>query len=176
MASRKVEVTARPDCPLSDKKAKILCHEVEGLYAAGVAVTSKRLFEHAKPKSSPIHDLFEWDGKSAVEQLGIDQACKLLGFLQVFEIRTKRMARAYYSIDMETVDEGAVRSYHPRRVVMDNDSAMQQLSVRWYKALCSTVREVESSGLVQSDAAWKIIVRAVNQNPPSAAALKAASK
>lgn len=176
MASPKVKVTARPNCPLSDKQARVLCREVEDLYGSGVLVTPKSLLAKAKEKDSPIHSFFDWDDESAAEKHRIEQARGLLGCIQVFEIRTGRPARAFYSVNVETTEEGgAKRSFHPRRVILDNEDAMQQVSLRLYSTISAAIREAEGLGLTETDAAWKRIAAVVRQEPPSAAALSKAS-
>lgn len=176
MASPKVKVTARPNCPLSDKQARVLCREVEDMYGSGATVTPKSLVEAAKAKDSPIHALFDWDDESAASKHRIEHARMLLGCIYVFEMRTGRPQRAYYSVNLETTEEGgAKRSFHPRRVILDNDDALQQVSLRLYGTISAAIREAEGLGLTESDGAWKRIANAVRQDPPSAAALSKAS-
>lgn len=165
MRRKRIEVTARPNCPIGDKQAKILAREVEDMYGAGIAVTKHTLLANATAKSSPIHNLFDWNDKSAGHKHRLDQAANLLGCLQIFEIRTGRPARAYYSVEIASEEKGSVkRSFHPRRVILESESARTQLSLAIYMRIKVASDEAESMGLADEDPAWKRLIQSVNSN------------
>jgi len=173
-SKKKIEVSARPNCPLTDNQAKILCTEVERLYAEGTPVTARAILNEARASDSPLHQLFDWDDVSAGERWRLHWARQLMASIQVFEIRTGRPAKALFSVVVESPSGETMRSYHPRKTILESDSAIEQLSRSMYLRLQSVVAEAESLGLCQREQEWMRIRQAVTQNPPMSVQLREA--
>lgn len=58
--------------------AQIVGEEIEKIEAEKGVVTAKDIVDRARPKNSPIHDLFEWDNKIAAEKWRLHTATQVL--------------------------------------------------------------------------------------------------
>lgn len=163
--------TARPNSPITDAQANIIGLETERMERDGIPVTAKSILERARDAKSRLHGLFDWDDESAAEKHRIAWARELLASVQIIEVRTGQPARALYSVVASTDGDEARRAYYPRRSVLESDEARAQLSRDRYRSIAAIVRDCESIGLCQEDAAWMKIRQAVESNTPKAMAL-----
>jgi len=162
--------TARPNSPISDVQAEMIGREIEAMETEGVAVTAPNFVERAKAETSPLHGLFVWDLETAAQAHWISWARTLIASVQVIELRIGAPAKAFYSVVVETADQGTARRYK-RRSVLDT-SERGQVSLALYQRVLAAVKDAESFGLTVEDQKWSRIAAAVRQNPPEALALR----
>lgn len=103
----KVPLTARfvptAGAPYNMEQAQIVGETLEGMAARGLPVTPEVIVEEARPKSAPLHGLFEWDDRVAAESHRRHQARQIVNHLQIVlrDGETVAFAKSYYSVKLE---------------------------------------------------------------------------
>ena len=108
-------------------QAVVLGHFLESL---GDSITPQAVVDAARPKRSPIHQLFEWNDTTAAERYRLHQARLHINHLEVVVTidGEERSTRAYHSIKIAETDEDAGgRVYQPLRVVLSNKASAEQV-------------------------------------------------
>lgn len=77
--------------------ANVVGHEIERLEKAYGSVTAELLVNEARPITSPIHNLFEWNDAIAAENFRKQQATKVLCALTIENVQGREV-RAYVNI------------------------------------------------------------------------------
>lgn len=79
----------------------------------GDRITPKDVVAKAKPKSSPIHHLFEWDDTAAAHRFRLFQARNHINRLEVVILvdNKERATKAYHSVVIQEDDERPERVY-----------------------------------------------------------------
>lgn len=106
--------------PLTDKKAQLLGSFIEKNFP-DQKVSPHELVEKAKPKNSPIHNLFEWDNTVAGEKWRAHQARMYLACVVV--VTTAGDSKAYFNV---TVTNGE-RTYVSSEKAMSEADLWQQV-------------------------------------------------
>lgn len=158
-------VTPNDDGNLSKRNAKALCAEIEQIKGR---VTPKTLLERARPKTSPIHKLFEWDDSVAAEKHRVEQARRLIASVTITVVNVAHPVRQYHSVPVRIATGAGRREFVTRAVAVANTEHMMNISADRYAMLVSIAKYVEDIGLAKSDAAWGNLCRAIAQNVPAA--------
>jgi hypothetical protein len=82
----------------------------------GGAISPHKVVEEAKPKTSPLHNNFDWDDKSAAQKHRLWQARHLIGSIVEINVHTEKPVRSFVNITTMTDDDGDItreRSYAP---------------------------------------------------------------
>jgi hypothetical protein len=157
--------TPNEDGPLSKRRALALCSEIEQIKGR---VTPKTLLERARPNTSPIHELFEWDDSVAAEKHRVEQARRLIASVTITIVNVKHPVRQYHSVPVRIVTGPSRREFVTRAVAVANTEHMLNISADRYAMLVSIAKYVDDIGLSKSDAAWGNLCRAIAQNVPVA--------
>ena len=72
----------------------IVAAELAALYSAKGILLPEDVIEAAKPKTSPLHNLFDWDNKSAAHKYRVEQARALIRSVRTTYITEKRSVSA----------------------------------------------------------------------------------
>lgn len=126
---------------------------VSELYETAGKVTPSALIASAKPKSSPIHDAFEWDNRKAGHEYRLMQARTWLRKVEiVVEERTEKMV--HVPLMRNDAAESGEGHYKPASVVVRN--------VDEYQAAMSAVK----CRLGSAKEAYDALKRAAKNRPP----------
>ena len=125
--------------------AQIVGEEIEKIEAEKGVVTARDIVDRARPKNSPIHDLFEWDNKIAAEKWRLHTATQVLCCL-VKTDEDSTPQKAYVNIEVkEATKTGiyanikkAMSDAETREVVLQN--ALNELKA--FKAKYSHLSEL----------------------------------
>ena len=118
-------------------------------------LTAKAIVDQARKKTSPLHDLFEWDNEKASEMWRFQQARVLINEVKV--IIEDNEYYAFENISVQVDDEMPRREYFERSEIMSNESlrkqivatALEQLlywkdKYRQYNEFASIIRGIDS--------------------------------
>ena len=72
----------------------IVAAELAALYSAKGILLPEDVIEAAKPKTSPLHNLFDWNNKSAAHKYRVEQARALIRSVRTTYITEKRSVSA----------------------------------------------------------------------------------
>lgn len=119
--------------PISDEDAIKIGREIDKIAAKNGAATPEDLLKSASKKSSPIHDLFDWDDTEAAHKWRIDQARHFIQWVRIRvtipaqdgEQKTAKV-RAYSSVK----DESGQRGYRSTTECLGNESLRAQVLAR----------------------------------------------
>ncbi len=102
------------------KRQNILAQFIKKNFPSGL--TAEELLKAATPKSSPIHEFFDWDDTRAAHKFRIEQARHYILELRVEfnEVYTK----AYHNVYVEELDQ---RRYTPTKDVAKRSDLMDQV-------------------------------------------------
>ena len=157
---------AREGSPITDDIAQVVGKEVESLRANGQRVTPHMLVDRAKRRASPLHNLFDWNDKSAARKHRVEYARLLLRSVTVIEVKSAPPRKAHYSVVEVTQDDAAARGYIMRREVVVDDGALAQVGHDLYRRIAATAADAEGLGLASQFPQWQRIVAAVRRNRP----------
>lgn len=115
----------------SNKKAQTIGLYIERTFKVG-QVTPHQLLESARPKSSEIHEFFEWNDKKAAERYRLWQARYYLGQLMINDEKGNEI-KAFYNINLK---EEETRNYYS----FDKARANENL---WDQIILGALKEVE---------------------------------
>ncbi len=117
MAKRKAKTKAyaKAGAAYNDKDAVKLYAVMQSIekQQGGMPVKPDQLVEAARPRTSPIHHLFDWDTKRAAKRWLIHQARMHIAHLEIEIVvskGTERM-RAYHNVSIELTDDSKTRGY-----------------------------------------------------------------
>ena len=126
--------------------------------------TPDMLVEHARPKESPIHCMFEWNAKKAAEQYRIVQAMQWLRSIHIEvespsgeSVRVREFVHIRHNSDNDDqeAEESDSRAGHYVTIgqAMDNPESMSDVVADAKRELQSFVRKYEAfsklSGIVE---------------------------
>ena len=79
----------------------------------GDTLSPHTVVEKAKPRTSPIHDFFEWNNGVAAEKYRIWQARNLIGRIEIVveSDGEKDQIRAFHNITVKETEDGRERGY-----------------------------------------------------------------
>jgi hypothetical protein len=138
----------RPGAHLTKKQAALIGEAMLDLRALGLAVTPDELTDYARPKSSKIHDLYEWDRAKLAEEALRERSRYLIRSVMVLEVKSGKLFKPDYSLEIETTTtpEGG-RAYHKREVAISREDAIEQLYVDFSTRLKTVASEIRKTGL-----------------------------
>jgi hypothetical protein len=86
------------------------------------------LVDAARPKSSPIHKLFEWDNTAAAEKYRVFQARNFINHLEIVVIRDSgpQSTKAFHSVVI-TRDKKSERGYCSLEMIVENEDLNAQV-------------------------------------------------
>lgn len=113
----------------------------------------------ARPKSSPLHDYFEWDDTIAAEQHRLSQARSLIAAVILLPFEEKPPVRAFVSLSSDRAKGGGYRTIES---VMASAVLRQQLLDDALEEL-RRVRE-QYRQLQELDAVWEVIDKETKRN------------
>lgn len=99
--------------------AEVVAEKVTELREKYGACPPSALVDEARPESSPLHPLFQWDDTKAAEQYRVSQARRIIGSLKVVYHEMERMAPAFVHVRQMT-GEGVVDGYIETELAMAN--------------------------------------------------------
>ncbi len=118
-------------------------------------LTAEAVVDQARKKSSPLHNLFEWDDEKASEMWRFQQARVLINEVKV--IVEDKEYYAFENISVQVEGEEPRREYFERSEIMSNEDlrkqivakALEQLmywkeKYRQYNEFTSIVKEIDS--------------------------------
>lgn len=109
--TRSKKENAKPDVSKHMTRREILRRAILDTCDERGDTTPERVFEAARNPNNPLHDEFIWDGQTAVRQLGLDTAARLIRTLKVeIVVDSVKIAAPYYVSDPR---ENEVRNYVP---------------------------------------------------------------
>lgn len=100
---------------LTPPAPKTAQNEVRKLAAKHRNLTPDIVLRAAKPKSSPLHDLFCWDDTIAAHQYRLIQAAHFIRSIKVtYEVSKNRSVRirAFHNVKSEPDDEGGTTGFY----------------------------------------------------------------
>ena len=119
--------------PITDEQALKIGREIDKLVSKNGAATPEDLLDSAARKSSPIHDLFDWDDSEAARKWRIAQAGQFIRYVRVRVVSTSPSGeqkavkvRAFSSVK----DSDGERGYQPTPRCMDNENLRKQVLER----------------------------------------------
>lgn len=100
----------------------------ETLEKIGHSAKPEQLVDAARPKSSPIHSLFEWDDTAAAERYRLWQARNHINHLEVIVITNEgdRSTKAFHSVVVQSGDTRE-RSYYSVEAVVEDEELNAQV-------------------------------------------------
>jgi len=117
---------ARKGSRLNNKQAQAVGQELEKI---GDHVTPEQLVEAARPKSSPIHSMFEWNAKAAAESYRVGQARQYIGAVEVEVIidDISHSVRGWHSVEIEVEEHERATQYVATNVIMQESGLRNQV-------------------------------------------------
>ena len=116
MRRKKTIFRARPGAMFDDDQAQVIGEYLSKLQGGTAdTFTPGEVLEAARPKSSPIHEFFNWDDSTAAEAWRLQQARLIVNHIEVI-VRTdggERNVRAFLNVELPQGDDGG-----PTRVYM----------------------------------------------------------
>ena len=93
------------------------------LESIGFSASPLQIVAAARPKSSPIHKLFEWDDTIAAERFRLSQARNHVNHLEVVIIQEKgeRSTKAFHSVIINSGDQKHRAYCHMENVAENED-------------------------------------------------------
>lgn len=134
--SKQVEFVATPGSHITDDQAQRygrFLHDRAGL--AHSPVGAEEVVELAKPQSSPIHEVFEWDDRVAGHAYRCVQARGLMRSISVVVDRRdggSEKVRAFHHVKVQVVDrsEDCAEGYMSYRTVFVREELAEQVKAR----------------------------------------------
>ena len=110
--------------------------------------TPERVFEAARNPNSPLHSEFIWDGATAVRELGLETAARLIRTLKVeIVVDSLKIAAPYYVSDPRDND---VRNYVPLREVKQSPEMAKAVMLDELSRIESAINRARSiSGFLE---------------------------
>ncbi len=107
------------------KQAQVLGEIVDRL---GFKAAPEQVVDAARPKNSPIHDLFEWDDSTAAERYRLSQARNFVNHLEVVVISHsgERTTKAFHSV-IVTHGDTRERGYCSLETIVENEDLNAQV-------------------------------------------------
>lgn len=99
--TKKLKYKPRPGYPVNENDAELIGSFLETNFPNG-EINPEDLLRLATPKSSPIHDYFEWSDAKAAHEYRLDQARKLIRSI-VVEIEGESTP-AYHNVYIESAN------------------------------------------------------------------------
>jgi len=155
----------KPGSRVSKKAAQVIGDTLDDLRSCGEAVTPTAFLDRARPKSSPLHKLYEWDDTRAGEEWRLHQSRRFIGGVRVITV-TNRPVKGFHNIEYES-RTNVTREYARHDLVVDDEDALSQISAGLYSDITAAVLKAVDLGFPKKDRAWKAIQKAVNENRPS---------
>ena len=121
--SRRPKYIAKKGAMFNSEQAQILGDVIDSVF--GGDVTPEQLVEYARPRTSPIHAMFEWDDSAAAEKYRFWQARSHINHVVV------RFSggdiRAYHSVRVTRSDDSEERTYLRGDIVKRSPAAAAQV-------------------------------------------------
>ena len=143
---------ARPGSGIDNETADVIGKTL----AAMKNRTPEELLKKAKAKSSPLHELFEWDDKEAAHAHRIHQAQHYISSIEEISITTKRPVRSFLPIETELPDQTTYRKV--ANLLQDEKAHLQRHMLGTLKG---HVRSIEGMGWQKNSKGWKSICDAI---------------
>ena len=97
------------------------------------SIIAAQVVDDAKDRTSPLHDFFEWDDKTAAERYRLKQACYLLRSIEVvvkMKDGQENSVRAFHHVTIDDSFEKVAEQKKPDRVVVTVKRAMSEAGLR----------------------------------------------
>ena len=114
------------------KKAQEVGEALELIRSSRGELTKSDVVESASSKSSPIHDLFEWDDQVAAHGYRLNQAGYLLRGIEVKFEETPEAPSVRAFVNFTAIDD---HEYHAMETVMSNKPLRETLVAQAYEEL-----------------------------------------
>lgn len=101
------------------KRKEVFIKELSKLEKQHGVIIPQDVVDRARPASSPIHDLFDWDDKSAGEKFRVWQARSYITTVKI-EIMGKETEAFYNTTVM--IDKVPVRGYYSAQRVLNDEN------------------------------------------------------
>jgi hypothetical protein len=153
-----VKYRPAPGSRLNAEMAELVGREMDRLHRKYGDVTAEMLLDAARPTTSPIHGLFEWDDQAAAERHRLSLAGALIRAVRVVIQPTSGKgkainARAYVSVTRD----GGERSYQPLAAVLSRPEWKRQMLEEALAALEALQKKF--SDLEVLDELWSALLR-----------------
>jgi hypothetical protein len=155
----------RPGAHLTRAQAALVGEAMLDIRDGGSAITPDTLTDYARPKSSKIHSLYNWDVRQLAEDALRERSRYLIRSVVLLEVKSGKLFKPDYSLEIETTTtpEGE-RAYHKREVAISRDDAIEQLFKDFSIRLKTVAAEIRKTGLDKKFPNLRRIAVAIERN------------
>jgi len=132
MAKRRKRYKASNHAPITDDQAQVLGDVIEDIKqkTGQTHVKAEQLAAYAKPKGSPIHDMFVWNDAAAAGAYRVLQARKYLAYVKVVvRVNGKsQTTRAFHSVTVQVGEDDVETGYVSVQTIMKDKGLSDQVA------------------------------------------------
>lgn len=138
----------RPGAHLTKAQAALVGEAMHEIREGGVAVTPDSLTDYARPKSSKIHGLYEWNRDKLAEEALRERSRYLIRSVVLLEVTSGKVYKPDYSLQIKTGSTPeAERAYHQRAIAIARQDAIEQLYDDFRTRLRTVASEIRKTHL-----------------------------